>query len=179
MVEYPADATRRWRYIARASRPREPLRGGTTFTLFGRLIRWTSDERTHLVGASAGINEVGVVAGALIGSMLIAGTLLVGAAGAHTTHPCPCRYSGGVAPPGAVICLYVDGKRSLARCEMVLNNPSWRFLHEPCPIASLTKPSRSTDCLSFWDRSTRSPIPYRRTHYCIVPRRIPWSIGEN
>ena len=75
---------------------------------------------------------------AIIGS-LVAAAFLVGVAGAHTTHPCPCRYAGGVAPPGAVICLDVDGKRSLARCEMMLNNPSWRFLNEPYPIASLTK----------------------------------------
>ena len=96
------------------------------------------DERTRL-GPGAGMNEVGVAAAVLIGSMVIAGVLLAGVAGAHTTHPCPCRYSGGVAPPGAVICLDVDGKRSLARCEMMLNNPSWRFLDAPCPIASLTR----------------------------------------
>jgi hypothetical protein len=76
-----------------------------------------------------------LVAGALIG-----GALLAGVAFAHTTRPCPCRYPGGVAPPGAVICLEVDGKRSLARCEMVLNNSSWRFLDRPCPIASPATP---------------------------------------
>jgi hypothetical protein len=72
---------------------------------------------------------------------MIAGALLAGAAGAHTTFPCPCRYPGGVAPPGAVVCLDVNGKRSLARCEMVLNNSSWRFLHRPCPIASPAQPA--------------------------------------
>jgi hypothetical protein len=73
--------------------------------------------------------------------LLIAAALLVRAAGAHTTFPCPCRYPGGVASPGAVICLDVDGKRSLARCEMILNNSSWRFLDEPCPSASLRNPA--------------------------------------
>jgi hypothetical protein len=71
-----------------------------------------------------------LVAGPLVGAALLAGS-----AGAHTTKPCPCRYVGGVAAPGAVICLEVDGKRTLARCEMVLNNPSWRLLDRPCPIA--------------------------------------------
>jgi hypothetical protein len=99
------------------------------------------DKRAHLVGTGAGSNDVRIAAGVLIGSLLIAGALLVRAAGAHTTHPCPCRHPGGVAPPGAVICLNVDGKRSLARCEMVLNNSSWRFLDESCPIASLTEPA--------------------------------------
>jgi hypothetical protein len=96
-------------------------------------------ERARVVGTSAGSNNLYVAAGVVVGSLLIPDALLVGAAGAHTTHPCPCRYSDGMAPQGAVICLDVDGKRSLARCEMVLNNSSWRFLDEPCPLASLTK----------------------------------------
>jgi hypothetical protein len=82
-----------------------------------------------------------VVAGLLIGGLLVAGLFLFRAAGAHVTHACPCRYPGGLAPPGAVVCLDVDGKRSLARCEMVLNNSSWRTLDQPCPIAS-TRPAR-------------------------------------
>jgi hypothetical protein len=75
-------------------------------------------------------------------SVLIGGALLAGIAAAHTTLACPCRYAGGVAPQGAVICLDVAGKRSLARCEMVLNNSSWRFLDQPCPIASPAVPER-------------------------------------
>lgn len=98
----------------------------------------TVDRRAHLVGTGAGSNGVRVAAGILIGSLLIAGALLVHAAGAHTTHACPCRYPGGVAPPGAVICL----NGTLARCEMVLNNSSWRFLDKSCPIASLPRSAR-------------------------------------
>ena len=98
--------------------------------------------RTDLVSTSAGSDGMWVAASLLIGGLLIAGALLARAAGAHTTHPCPCRYVGGVAPPGGVVCLEVDGKRSLARCEMVLNNSSWRFLDKPCPIASPTSPAR-------------------------------------
>ena len=112
------------------------------------MVRWLnqlirrplSNETAHLIGTPVGNNNVCVSAGAFIGSVLIAGTLLVRAE-AHTTHACPCRYPGGIAPPGAVICLDVDGKRSLARCEMVLNNSSWRFLDESCPMASFTKPA--------------------------------------
>jgi hypothetical protein len=83
-----------------------------------------------------------ITAPRLLAGALIGGALLAGVAVAHTTHPCPCRYAGGVAPQGAVICLEVDGKRSLARCEMVLNNSSWRFLGQPCPIASRAIPVR-------------------------------------
>lgn len=45
--------------------------------------------------------------------------------------------------PGAVVCLTVGGRSSLAVCEMAQNNPSWRFLNRPCPVASpagATKP---------------------------------------
>ncbi len=94
-----------------------------------------------LAGAGAASVRMRVAASLLIGGLLIAGALMAGAAGAHTTRPCPCRYAGGLAPAGAVICLDVDGKRSLARCEMVLNNSSWRFLDQPCPIASPTRPA--------------------------------------
>jgi hypothetical protein len=95
----------------------------------------------HACGAFAGTTEregMGMrILARLVSVAAFAGAaLLAGAAGAHTTKPCPCRYVGGVAPPGAVVCLEVDGKRSLARCEMVLNNPSWRFLDQPCPVAS-------------------------------------------
>ena len=75
----------------------------------------------------------------LIACLFLASAQLIGTVGAHTGQPCPCRFPGGVAPPGAVICLEVDGKRLLARCEMVLNNSSWRFLGESCPIAALPK----------------------------------------
>ena len=111
---------------------------------FSHLTKRLLFEERARIGPGAGMNEVGVATGVLI-SMVIAGALLVDAAGAHTTHPCPCRYSGGVAPPGAVVCLDVDGKRSLARCVMMLNNPSWRFLDEPCPIASLRKRATPND----------------------------------
>jgi hypothetical protein len=87
-------------------------------------------------------NSARVSVGVLVAGVLIAGALLPPTVGAHTTHPCPCRYPGGIAPPGAVVCLDVDGKRSLARCEMILNNSSWRVLDQSCPIASKTKPAR-------------------------------------
>jgi hypothetical protein len=93
------------------------------------------------IGTGAGSVGLRFAAPLLIGALLIAGALLAGAAGAHTTRPCPCRHPGGVAPPGAVVCLDVDGKRSLARCEMVLNNSSWRFLGQPCPIAAPARPA--------------------------------------
>ncbi|MCI0429806.1 MAG: hypothetical protein L0210_04585 [Rhodospirillales bacterium] len=142
--------------------------------------RPTFDRRAHLVGAGDGSNGVRVAAGVLIGSLLIAGALLVRAAGAHTTHACPCRYPGGVAAPGAVICLDVGGKRSLARCEMVLNNSSWRLLNEPCPIASLTKPGRAdrlTAARATGDGSTKLVSP-GMDRYQALPRRAEFTIAD-
>ena len=33
---------------------------------------------------------------------------------------------------GQMICLQVDGRMFTARCEMSLNNPMWREVHEGC-----------------------------------------------
>ncbi|MBM3601059.1 MAG: hypothetical protein FJX35_22900 [Alphaproteobacteria bacterium] len=77
----------------------------------------------------------------VVGGLLFVVASMAGLAAAHTAHPCPCRYAGGEAQPGAIVCLKVDGKQSLAQCEMVLNNPSWRFLNKPCPVASPAAPT--------------------------------------
>ncbi len=100
-----------------------------------------ADRRACYVATGIRNNGARIAANVLFGGVLIAGALLVHVAGAHTTRACPCRYPGGMAPPGEVICLNVDGKRLLARCEMLLNNSSWRILDESCPTASLTKPA--------------------------------------
>lgn len=98
--------------------------------------------RADAVDAIARGDRVRTATCLLVGGLLIAGALLARAAGAHTTHPCPCRYAGSDVAPGAVVCLSVGGKSSLARCEMVLNNPSWRILNTPCPIAAPAGPVR-------------------------------------
>ena len=77
-----------------------------------------------------------------VGGLLVAIALLARTASAHTTHPCPCRYAGNDVAPGAVVCLTVGGKSSLAVCEMAQNNPSWRILNRPCPVASPVGPAK-------------------------------------
>ncbi len=37
-------------------------------------------------------------------------------------------------------CIKTASGERLARCERVLNNPSWRFLSDGCPIANLITP---------------------------------------
>lgn len=34
---------------------------------------------------------------------------------------------------GRTVCLSIGSKRVLARCEMSVNNPAWRYLSESCP----------------------------------------------
>lgn len=46
---------------------------------------------------------------------------------------CYCTDStGGRVELGEAICLYVDGRAFMARCEMSLTNPMWRPTGESC-----------------------------------------------
>lgn len=47
--------------------------------------------------------------------------------------------SGARVELGEVICLEVDGRAFLARCEMSLNNPMWRDLREGCVTSRLER----------------------------------------
>jgi hypothetical protein len=53
-----------------------------------------------------------------------------------------CRSRAGPVPLGAVVCLEIPcvGRR-MARCDRVLNNTSWTFLDQPCPVASRQPPA--------------------------------------
>jgi hypothetical protein len=55
-----------------------------------------------------------------------------------------CRSRAGAFPLGAVVCLEIPcvGKR-MARCDRVLNNTSWTFLDQPCPVASRPTPEKA------------------------------------
>ena len=51
---------------------------------------------------------------------------------------CYCTDStGGRVELGDVICLQVDGRMFLARCEMSLNNPMWREVQQGCTTSRL------------------------------------------
>jgi hypothetical protein len=57
---------------------------------------------------------------------------------AVAAHNCTCRSGGVNYPQGALVC--IRGK--LARCEMFLNNSSWKVVAEACPETSLILPPR-------------------------------------
>ena len=69
---------------------------------------------------------------ALIGLVLgLAGSASLASAGPD----CKCRANGQRYSQGQILC--IRGK--LSRCEMFINNPSWKVIADSCPQASLTK----------------------------------------
>ncbi|PRY26868.1 hypothetical protein CLV78_101972 [Aliiruegeria haliotis] len=51
---------------------------------------------------------------------------------------CYCTDStGSRVELGEMICLHVDGRMFMARCEMSLNNPMWREVSEGCMSSRL------------------------------------------
>jgi hypothetical protein len=47
-------------------------------------------------------------------------------------------------PEGMTVCLNLPTGNVLATCSRVLNNTSWKFLEQECPLGSLEQPSTST-----------------------------------
>ena len=68
---------------------------------------------------------------------VLAGLLVCGAA--LTSAPrdaladCECRANGQTFKQGEVVCLKLPSGAQLARCEMVLNNSSWKKISDGCP----------------------------------------------
>lgn len=56
---------------------------------------------------------------------------------------CTCKFVGGDVKQGDTACISTAQGKSLARCEMVLNNTSWTILNQPCDLElSLRKTSK-------------------------------------
>ena len=74
--------------------------------------------------------------------------LALALAGSASAHDCKCRANGAVFTQGQLVC--IRGK--LARCDMLLNNSSWKVVADICPQAALApaplphseKPARHT-----------------------------------
>jgi hypothetical protein len=66
-------------------------------------------------------------------SILLLGASPSGAAGPN--GECTCRYAGGDVIEGQTACIRTASGSTLARCEKVLNNTSWKFLNVPCPVS--------------------------------------------
>ena len=56
---------------------------------------------------------------------------------AQTKVPCTCRYQGEDFVLGEEVCMDRTSGSTMARCEMVLNNTSWKFTEAPCPVTNV------------------------------------------
>ena len=74
-----------------------------------------------------------------MGKLILALLLLLALASSALAGPeCRCRYLGREFEHGALVCITLDGRSKLARCDMLLNNSSWTFLKDGCPSALMT-----------------------------------------
>lgn len=62
-------------------------------------------------------------------------TIPSGLALAQNRTDCTCRYQGLDFRLGEEVCLNGPNGPTMARCEMLLNNTSWKFTDSPCPHA--------------------------------------------
>ena len=77
-----------------------------------------------------------VLAGVGLGAAAL--VLWLSAAGAvRAATECTCCYGGQSYALEACVCLMTPGGARLACCGQVLNNTSWNFTGEACPMASL------------------------------------------
>jgi hypothetical protein len=67
-----------------------------------------------------------------------AAVALLSAAAIHpAAADCICRARGITVTHGQTVCIPTPEGTRLARCEMVSNVASWKFLDAPCPQASI------------------------------------------
>jgi len=79
------------------------------------------------------------VAGLILGSAIAGFSSAAGAQDVQAAGPninCTCRYRGKSIKLGETVCMQTPGGSRLARCEMALNNTSWKILGGSCPLAS-------------------------------------------
>lgn len=50
---------------------------------------------------------------------------------------CTCRFRGKDYVQGSVVCLRTANGSQLAQCSTYLNNTSWKFLQQGCPVGML------------------------------------------
>ena len=60
---------------------------------------------------------------------------LLAAAGAQAEFNCTCRYAGQSYQQGTCVCIVTPNGARRACCNKVLNNTSWNFKADTCPIA--------------------------------------------
>lgn len=70
---------------------------------------------------------------------LLAAAMLAASLGAAFAE-CQCLANGRKYQHGEIACLMLPNGSQLARCDMVLNNSSWKKIGDECPEAGVTPP---------------------------------------
>jgi len=60
--------------------------------------------------------------------------ILIHIPSAYSGPNCTCRYKGKKVPEGQSTCIKTADGYKVAQCSRVLNNTSWKFTKERCPI---------------------------------------------
>jgi hypothetical protein len=90
-----------------------------------------------------------------IASLIFAGSVVLLTAPAASADPnCRCRLFGEYYELGTTICI----RGNLRRCEMNLNNTSWKQIADFCPQANLT-PLQKSDPQTYVVRYSLAPVP--------------------
>jgi len=88
----------------------------------------------------------------MLAALIFAGALVPASMAAAD---CTCRGRDGLAfQLGEMVCLNTASGPRLARCEMVLNNSSWKVTGESCPTARATPIPKTFSALSATAGST-------------------------
>ena len=79
-------------------------------------------------------------------AVIIFGLALLAAADALAAEPpaCTCRYAGQSYGQGTCVCIITSSGARRACCGKVLNNSSWKFKGETCPVAGVLPPVAET-----------------------------------
>ena len=72
-----------------------------------------------------------------IAGLVVFGAMILTSTQVFAGPNCTCRYKGGEVNEGQTACLKTSSGSTLARCERVLNNTSWKMLEQACPIAQM------------------------------------------
>ena len=75
--------------------------------------------------------------------------------------PCVCRYAGQLYELGDCVCMSRFNGLQRACCGMVLNNTSWTFSENGCPVAMLERlgPAENNVAIQIQDHSTPANSP--------------------
>lgn len=83
---------------------------------------------------------------------IISATLATVSSGfALAGETCQCRAGGQYYNTGSIICMGKGENRQIARCEMALNNTSWKMLGEQCPHA-FSDPAKTQENVTTWPK---------------------------